>query len=557
MRGFFPLTASGLLLLLLSLTLSLQAARLNLVRSSFSLQEASLQELLLAGVSTRNDLRDLCRHSAYQALWEVGRRASSYPTDEQRREAVENLAGNLFSSLLPFLPSLYSAVDERLLLLPGEGVEFHLSAVENGFCLLKVRMPGSKLSVTSLDLSSSLSLPLEEMEVFVDSRFFLLQDKMNLFLGRLGEVEREWRNVQYLSAWAQALSLGKVELSPSLAEKSLLAAWSAQELRTFGSFDYCSFLPDPLPSPPRDRKGVLDLLEDLRGETESLHAELGEEARRWRENLPQVRVLEALERARRRLEEVEEKYRRLRSAVEGSGDPLVGMLSQGNPEESCPPFLLRLRWSLSGVRHLLLSLEERTKEGENSPSLATSLEGLLSLPEREDGATMYMENQGTLGSLRLLLNEAVKEFGRVAGPSDLELPDELLLPSLPPGDLFPPPPVRENPGLSVLRELQVREVRFRREDPSGLLGLPSATPLILPFLGVRVWWAQWKTEVTLEREPVEEILDYLYPTLLLPGLPSRVPLAYRFEIPRKKFETRVVVFSPRPFSVFSRAHPPP
>lgn len=490
MRGFFPLTASALLLLLLSLTLSLQAVRLE--RSS--LQEAPLQELVVAGTNFRKDLEDLCRHATYQALWEVGRRASSYRTGEERRGAVENLARELFSALPP------SAADGRLLFLPGEGVEFHLSPLENGFCLLRVRMPGSSLSVLSPDRSSSLSLPLEELEVFIDSRFFLLQERMDLFLQRVGEVEREWRNAQYLQAWTMALT-GRVELSRSFAEGSLLAAWSAQELRTFGSLDY-------LPSRPlQDRVEVLDLLKRMRERTERLRREL-------EENLP----VEGLE-------ELEEECQRLHSLVEKSEDPLVGMLSRGAPDY--PSFLLRLLWNLSGVRHLL--------EGE------VSQEELLSLPpplrRLEDGTPVYVEgeNQGNLASLLLLLREAVEEFGRVAGTYEL------------PGA----PPVRESPGLSVLRELEVREVRFQREDPSGLLGLSSATPLLLPFLGVRVWWAQWRTEVTLEREPVEEIQDYPYPTLLLPGLPSRVPLAYRFEIPKRKFETRVVVFSPWPFSVSS------
>ncbi|MEM2978137.1 MAG: hypothetical protein QXM46_02475 [Candidatus Hadarchaeales archaeon] len=561
MRGFFPLAASGLLLLLLSLTLSLQAVKLEHARSSLSLHETSLQELVLSGVNTRNDLRDLCRHATYQALWEVGRRASSYRTGEERREAVENLARDLFSTLLPLLPSLYSEVDGRLLFLPGGKVGFHLSPLENGFCLLRVEMPGSSLHVTSPDRSSSLLLSLEELEVFIDSRFFLLQERMDLFLKRLGEVGREWRNVQYLQAWGQALSARKVELSPSFAKESLLAAWSAQELGTFGSFDYTSFLPRSLPSPPPDRREVLDLLWSLKERTERLQRGLEEEATRWRENLPPSPVLETLERTVKELEGLEEEYQKLSSLAESSGDPLVGMLSRSNLEGSHPSFLLRLRWNLSGVRHLLLSLEERTRGGENSASLASSLDGLLSLPPplRElDGVPVCVEgeNQGNLASLRLLLGKALEEFGGLAEipepfPPMGELPSFALPIRREDLLLFPPPPLREDPGLSVLRELEVKEVRFRREDPSGLLGLPSATPLVLPFLGVRVWWAQWRTEVVLEREPVEEILDYRYPSLLLPCLSSRVPLAYRFEIPRRKFETRVVVFSPWLFSVSS------
>jgi hypothetical protein len=472
LRGFFPLTASGLLLLLLSLSLSLQAARMHHLRSSLYLQETALQELVLAGVNAKNDLRDLCRYATYRALREVGLHASSYRNDGERVEAVENLARDLFSSQLPLLPALYSEADPRLLLLPGEGVRFHLSPAENGFCLLRVKMPGAELLVSSHDGSTRLRFPLEELEAFIDSRFFLLQERMNLFLGRLGKIEEEWRNAQYLSAWAQALSLRRVELSPSFAEGSLLTAWASEELRTFGSFDYSYPLRQVLPPLSQRREEVLRLLKGME-EKAGVLCRKGENGKEG-------------------LGALEEDCERLGSLVEGSGDPLVESLSDS--------FLPRLRSSLSGVSS---------------------------------------ENGGdALSSLRLLLQGAVEEFGRLVGPSG-PYPEIL------------PPPVRKEPGLSVLRELRVREVRFRREDPSGLLGLSSATPLFLPYLGVRVWWAEWKTELLLEREPVEEISDFSYPTLLLPGLSSRFPLSYRFMIPRLKFETRVVVFSPWPFSVSS------
>lgn len=471
MRGFFPLTASGLLLLLLSLSLSLQALRIHHLRSSLHLQETGLQELVLVGVNARNDLRDLCRYATYQALWEVGRHASSYRNDGERVEAVENLARDLFSSQLPLLPALYFEADPRLLFLPGREVRFHLSPTENGFCFLRVEMPGAELLVSSHDGSTQLRFPLDELEVFIDSRFFLLQERMNLFLGRLGKIEEKWRKAQYLSAWTQALSLRRVVLSPSFAEVSLSVAWASEELGTFGSFDYSYPLREVLP-PLQGREEVLRLLKGMEEKARVLSqkGENGEE------------VLRALE----------EDCGRLGSLVEGSRDPLVGGLSDS--------FLPKLRSSLSRV---------------------------------------YSENGGdALSSLRLLLQGAAEEFGRLMGPSG---PYPELLPPL----------VGKEPGLSVLRELKVREVRFRREDPLGLLGSSSATPLFLPYLGVRVWWAEWKTEVVLEREPVEQVSDFNYPTLLLPGQPSRLPLSYRFTLPRLRFETRVVVFSPWPFYVSS------
>ena len=470
LRGFFPLTASGLLLLLLSLSLSFQALRINRLRSSLYAQEIGLRELVLVGVNAKNDLRDLCRYATYQALWKVGLQASSYRSDGERVEAVENLARDLFSSRLSLLPSLYSEADPRLSLLPGKEIGFHLFPAENGFCLLRVEMPGAGLLVSSHDGSARLRFPLEELEVFIDSRFFLLQERMNLFVSRLARIEEEWRNAQYLSAWGQALSLGRVELSPSFAEGSLLAAWASEELRTFDSFDYSHPLREILSPLTEDRREVLRLLEGMKEKARVL--------RRGEEN--GEKVLGALE----------EDFERLRGRVENSWDPLVGSLSAS--------FLPRLRSSLSGVS---------SENGEDA-----------------------------LSSLRLLLQGAAEEFGRLVGPSG-PYPEVL------------PPPVRGKLGLSVLRELKVREVRFRREDPSGLLGLSSATPLFLPYLGVRVWWAQWKTELLLEREPVEEISDFSHPTLLLPGLSSRLPLSYRFTIPRLRFETRVVVFSPWPFSV--------
>ncbi|MEM2205122.1 MAG: hypothetical protein QXF20_02960 [Candidatus Hadarchaeales archaeon] len=505
LKGFFPLTASALLLLFLSLTLSLQVLRLEHLRSSFSLQEVSLLELLVAGTNVRKDLEDLCRYATYQALWEVGRE-TSYGTGERRKEAVENLAETLFLSFLPSLPSLYSHTDERLLFLGGKEVDFTLSPLENGFCLLKVRMPANILSVTSPDRSSSFLLPLEELEVFIDSRFFLLQERACFFLEHLGEMEGLWGVTQYLYAWPQVLS-GRIELSPSFVEKSFLAAWSAHELKSFGS---CY---SPLHSFPSlaSRREVLLHLRTMRDGVEHLYLEL-------KKNLGNSIPVEG-KKVMEKLEDLEGKWKELQSMVEGSEDPLVRMLSDS--------FLPELHWKLKELKSLL-RLEE--KEGENRSTL--SLEECLSLLAGES----FEENREDR-SLLLLLRGAVEEFERIAAP-------------LPVGDLLNFPS-KEDPKLSVFRELEIKGVRFRREDPLGLCGLSSATPIPLPFLGVRIWWAQWRTEVILEREPVEEIVDHPYPTLLLPGVHARVPLSYRFEIPKRKFEARVIVFSPLPFSVFS------
>jgi hypothetical protein len=122
-------------------------------------------------------------------------------------------------------------------------------------------------------------------------------------------------------------------------------------------------------------------------------------------------------------------------------------------------------------------------------------------------------------------------------------------------EIFPPQPVKPHPGISVLHELKVGNVIYRREDPIGILipNSPLPTPIPLDAIGVTLWWAQWEVELSLKENFIEQIMDFQNPTLLRPIYGSlqiaHEPLAYRWSEDREIFKFRLVILSPVEFNV--------
>ncbi|MCD6248633.1 MAG: hypothetical protein J7J17_04205 [Hadesarchaea archaeon] len=118
-------------------------------------------------------------------------------------------------------------------------------------------------------------------------------------------------------------------------------------------------------------------------------------------------------------------------------------------------------------------------------------------------------------------------------------------------ELAPPEPIRSDPGISVFHEFEVADIRYEREDPVGRFAPSLPTPIYLWFIGTTIYWAQWNVTLELRDNPLEEIFDYENPTLVRPmpedgDSPLRAahkPLAYRCELPEKKFDFRLVVVS--------------
>jgi hypothetical protein len=192
--------------------------------------------------------------------------------------------------------------------------------------------------------------------------------------------------------------------------------------------------------------------------------------------------------------------------------------------------------------------------------------------EVSQGMPVYIDCKadGGIGGLKKVLNgakggfEEMNEFSQQSegDPPSLEidegLKNALRQSPLPAGlnreniyEIFPPPPIKSSPGLSVYHDLSVEGVRYTREDPAGWFGLQTATPIPIPFIGITLWWGQWDTQVELEHQAVEEIFDFDNPTLPLARLAGYVhsSLAYRGRVPDETFGARVIVVSLRQFTI--------
>jgi len=97
-------------------------------------------------------------------------------------------------------------------------------------------------------------------------------------------------------------------------------------------------------------------------------------------------------------------------------------------------------------------------------------------------------------------------------------------------------------------------VIYWRQDPAGLLGLPTATPIPIGSSGATIWWGQWEIIIETEENPIEEIFDFDNPTIprLHDGFFVHQPLAYRWEFSEKRYSTIISIVSPKPFAMFVR-----
>ncbi|MFN4133402.1 MAG: hypothetical protein ACK4GQ_03430, partial [Candidatus Hadarchaeales archaeon] len=116
--------------------------------------------------------------------------------------------------------------------------------------------------------------------------------------------------------------------------------------------------------------------------------------------------------------------------------------------------------------------------------------------------------------------------------------------------IFSPPPIKDDPGLSVFHQLNLGKVEFSREDIAGLLGQKFATPIYLPFANTVLWWGQWEVKIKM-RGGVERIFDFKNQTVIQPSIlgPAHASLSYRWTFDEREFKTRVVVVSPRYFEM--------
>jgi hypothetical protein len=308
---------------------------------------------------------------------------------------------------------------------------------------------------------------------------------------------------------------------------------------------------------------------------------------RW-ENCPE-NFLREIERAASCLElAVGEFENMLTYAGHFGSDPLMANLHLSLTTPALDPELLppavQVELAREKVGNALSSVKAAVEGSDNAwvkgwPELEVTLSRLLELPPpRWVRITTYADDPPrkvdnllpvyiwedsppSLPALRKLLEGVGEDLSRLQELREVELPDlselkDLLKVRIP---LTPvsretlyklAPPVVSPAGIGVFHELRVSGVSYFREDPAGVLGLSTATPVPLPYLNICLWWGQWKTRIEIEGG-VEEVFDVQNPVLLQETELGylHMPLSRRLTLANESFELTTAVVSLKPFSI--------
>ncbi|MGB9613762.1 MAG: hypothetical protein ACPL4K_06300, partial [Candidatus Margulisiibacteriota bacterium] len=349
--------------------------------------DSSQSSLFTTAAEIYQNIRLIAKQAVFKALWEVCKKASDY--SENALAEIEVLATKYFHVAISEIES--SRHGSRIELVIPSDKRDHLikiSESDSGFVLADVTFPeGSRVMITSQDSNTRISASLENTAILVDSRYFLLAQKMEEFRAGIGDIIGIWTALEYSRVLTDLILAEKVTLNRSRTALAFEAAWSIKELEIFGSTDY--------------------------------------------------------------------------------------------------------------------------------------------LKTEADLTTIAIDLLNGPGKKLIVCRENIYE-------------------------LLPPTPLRKTPGISVYRDLKVKNVDYRRQDPAGLLGLPTATPIPLGTSGATIWWGQWEVTIETEESPVEEIFDFDNPNIPRPcgDFCAHLPLAYRWKFSEKEFKTIITIFSPRPFMIF-------
>jgi hypothetical protein len=242
-RGFMPFTAVGVIIVMLVVAMVGRAALSCHERSVYSINGAESDAVLTSITGIQNDMRQVAKYAVYKALWDVSKHAEDYADATARERAIENIASNYFSEFVGELPKNYQHSDARVELeVPNSVGDFllHLAPTEGDFVSADVKLPKqTRIRAGTWDNSLVVTLPCENFDVFVDSRYYLLQDRMGEFIGNgFEEIRETWRNLEYILAWAGAWLSTGVNLNDARSRAIFELAWAGQELETFGSADY-------------------------------------------------------------------------------------------------------------------------------------------------------------------------------------------------------------------------------------------------------------------------------------------------------------------------------
>ncbi len=237
--GFMPFSVVGVFLVVLVLGMAGHSAWARHQRATETIGGSEASELRKIMEEVQANLRSALKRSVQRALVDVCEGAQDFNDDERRTE-IEIAAANNFSDEISALADAYSANDGRVRVeISAERPIVWISETENGFAVANGMMPrNSHLILKSLNNSLETECSLGLVRTFVDSRYFLLQDRMNDFIENKGTVNDVWGVMEYLRGWGEAWVGGHVHLDNKIDRALFQAAWSVHEYSSFGSCDY-------------------------------------------------------------------------------------------------------------------------------------------------------------------------------------------------------------------------------------------------------------------------------------------------------------------------------
>ncbi len=244
-RGFVPFSAAGAVIVVVALFLAAQAASSGHQRSLASIDDVSTSSLLMKADAVHANLQSVARQAAYLAISEVSAEASNYE-GSARLAAINSLATEYFEERATGLSRWYPGHDARieLDLAAADWPTIEISESGGGYASALASLPaGSRVRLTSWDGKTKVAAAFENVSVFIDSRYFLLESCMDNFLGSLEDISRSWQAMEYAQAISGALLAGRVELNGTRSRALFEAAWAFHELATFGSSDYWAQAP--------------------------------------------------------------------------------------------------------------------------------------------------------------------------------------------------------------------------------------------------------------------------------------------------------------------------
>lgn len=614
-RGFAPLVLVGAILTALAVAVVGSSVSIRHLRNTKFLEESTVLAAATRINMVKRSISSLLKWATAGALVEVSERAGDFP-DGERIRAIENLAAKNFLEALEFFSS--SLEEGVRLQLPAGPPTVKILEAENGQVKVVGELDGT-IVYHSQDGSLKVKIPIEQVESFIDARFFTLQERMKSFMEGLGQVNTIWGMLEYAKGWGEALCLRKVRLDEGKSAELFRLAWAIHEYNTFGSFDYLGAVADfgevtkdfissngLFTSQPDHSKldALVETLERVKGEMREAMKELDEVVTEL--NLAEEHLKEnSLENFSWHLERASERLRAAISSVSFgrqkfndflsqafsafTSDPFMEAVLSGISERKIDPAMPspkeQVVWAMDGISQVLGDVRIWEGMGKEEISLARekisevtrdegpvkwiTVKGYAGTPPREveNRLPVYISERSgrTIPNLMRVLEGLSSDFSEVKqlcqGPSGSVDGELLRVLTISPVDfsadrenlylLFPPQPIREEPGLSVFRELELGEVKFSRQDLAGLCGARSATPVYIPFANIILWWGGWEVKIKLN-EGIEKIFDFKNPTILQLSSfgPVHAPLGYRWVLGQKEFKISVVVISPAYFEIF-------